>query len=179
MLLFLGGITQIAVVHRGPLKIIPEFLQFIALAVLLVFGLGKLFKNPRRCGYLFPLPFLVQQLLPWSFLRSFHGSPLEFLFGGGFALFPWLGFVLFGVFILGLEKNVYRGLQAALAAAFVMSYAVAGVPLQKFWMSLSYILLALLVITLAFGLGRLVARQGERCFSCMRLNSSPCREGIR
>lgn len=164
VILFFGGITQIAIVHRGPLKIIPEFLQFIALAVLLVFGLGRLFKNPRRCGYLFPLPFLVQQLLPRAFLQSSQGTPLAFFFGSGFALFPWLGFVLFEVFLLGLGKNLYRVLQAALLAAFVLSFVVGRIPLQKHWMSLSYIVLALLVITLAFSLGRVAARKCGNAF---------------
>jgi hypothetical protein len=159
VLLFFGGITQIVIAHRGPLRLLPEFLQFIALAVLLVFGLGKLFKNPRFCGFLFPVPFLVQQLLPSSFLRFCQGSPLTFAFGGAFALFPWLGFVLFGVFLLGLGKNPYRVLQAVLLAAFFLSYTVGGIPLHKFWMTLSYMLLALLVITLAFSLGQMAARK--------------------
>jgi hypothetical protein len=161
LILFFGGITQIVIVHRRTLRMIPEFLQFIALSILLLFVLSKLFKNPRHCGYFFPVPFLVQQQLPMTFLRSFAGSPLEFLFGGGFALFPWLGFVLFGVFILSAGKSLYTWLQATLCASFILSYAIAGVPLHKFWMSLSYILLALLVITLAFSLGRVIAGRVE------------------
>jgi hypothetical protein len=157
VLLFFGGVTQIMIVHRGPLRLAPEFLQFIALEVLLLFGLGKLFKNPRRCGWLFPLPFLVQQLLPWSFLRSFQGTPMAFLFGNGFALFPWLGFVLFGVFILDLGKRSFLRLQAALLGALVLSLAVLKIPLRKFWMSLSYMLLGLLAIALAYTLGRILA----------------------
>ena len=164
IILFFGGSTQVVIAHGGRLRVIPEFLQFIALAVLLVFAFSKLFKNPRHCGYLFPVPFLVQQLLPWSFLRSFNGSPLSFLFGGSFVLFPWLGFVLFGVFILDLKKASYRLLQAMLFAAFVLSFAVGRIPLKKFWMSLSYILLALLVITLAFSLGRLIVRWSGNVF---------------
>jgi hypothetical protein len=164
IILFFGGCTQVVIAHGGRLRVIPEFLQFIALAVLLVFAFSKLFKNPRHCGYLFPVPFLVQQLLPWSFLRSFFGSPLSFLFGGGFVLFPWLGFVLFGVFLLGLKKKYYRLLQATLFAAFVLSFAVGRIPLKKFWMSLSYILLALLAITLAFSLGRVIARRSGSVF---------------
>ncbi|HEX7502332.1 MAG TPA: hypothetical protein VF451_02835 [Acidobacteriota bacterium] len=164
LLLFFGGITQIAIVHRRTLRLIPEFLQFIALAILLLFALSKLFKNPRHCGYFFPVPFLVQQLLPMPFLRSFAGSPLGFLFGGGFALFPWLGFILFGVFILSLSRKSYIWLQATLCAGFILSHAIAGIPLQKFWMSLSYILLALLVITLAFSLGRVIAVRVESLF---------------
>ena len=157
--MFFGGSTQIAIVHGGHWRIEPEFLQFIALAVLLVFACSKLFKDPRACGYFFPVPFLVQQVLPGSFLHSWAGTPLSFLFGSNFVLFPWLGFVLFGVFILGLKKKLYRGLQLLLFAAVVLSIVVAGLPLKKFRMSGSYIFLALLVITVVFSLGRLIVRQ--------------------
>jgi hypothetical protein len=159
--LFFGGVTQVAIVHYGRWRIIPEFLQFIALAMLLLFALGKILKDARRCGYFFPVPFLVQQLLPWSFQSSFQGSPLAFLFGQGFALFPWLGFVLFGVFILDLRQRLYRGLQAVLLGSCVVSYAAGGIPLHKFRMSLTYILLALSAIMLAFSLGRAVARRSD------------------
>lgn len=163
-LLFFGGSTQIVIARGGHLRIFPGFLQFIGLAILVFFILSRLFQNPRICGYLFPIPFLIHQLLPLSFLQSFRGSLLSFLFGGGFALFPWFGFILFGVFILGLKKNLYRWLQAALVVVFVLSYAVGRIPLRKFWMSLSYILLALLLITLAFTLGRMIVRLRENAF---------------
>ncbi len=162
LILFFGGLTQVAIIHGGRWMVIPEFLQFIALALLLLFALGKLLKNPWRCGYFFPVPFLLQHLLPWTAARSVWGPPLEFLFGGGFSLFPWLGFVLFGVFILGLEKKYYRALQAALLAAFVLSYWVAGIPLSKFWMSLSYLWLALSAIMLAVSLGRAIALRAQK-----------------
>lgn len=162
LILFFGGMTQVAIIHGGRWRVIPEFLQFIALALLLLFALGRLLKNPWRCGYFFPLPFLLQHLMPWSAARSFWGPPLEFLFGGSFSLFPWMGFVLFGVFILGLERKYYRTLLAALFAAFVLSYWVAGIPLSKFWMSLSYLLLALPIIMLAVSLGRAIAERAQK-----------------
>jgi hypothetical protein len=162
LILFFGGMTQVAIIHGGRWMVMPEFLQFIALALLLLFALGRLLKDPCRCGYFFPVPFLLQHLLPWSAARSFWGPPLEFLFGGGFSLFPWMGFVLFGVFILGLEKKYFRALLAALLAAFVLSYWVAGIPLSKFWMSLSYLLLALPTIMLAVSLGRAIAWRAQK-----------------
>lgn len=164
VILFFGGSIQAAVAHNGHWRIFPEFLQFIALAMLLVFGLGKVFKSPRASGYFFAVPFLVQQLLPYAFQEAVQYSPLGFVFGSHFALFPWLGFVLFGIFILGLRRDLYRWLQGMLAVAFALAFFLARMPLNKFWMSLSYIFLALLLITLAFSLGRLIVRREAHVF---------------
>jgi hypothetical protein len=164
LILFFGGSTQVVIFFGGNLRVAPEFLQFIALAVLLLFALSKFFKNPRDCGILFPVPFLVQQLLPWSFMISFEGSPLAFVFGRGFALFPWLGFFLFGVFLLSLKRNLLYWLQGALAAAFVLSRALFNIPLNKFWTTLPYIFLALLATAIAFSLARWITGQAGRIF---------------
>jgi len=164
VLLFVGGSTQVVIAHGGRLRLFPEFLQCIALSVLLIFFLGRLFAEPRRCGILFPVPFLVQQLLPGDFLRSCIGSPLGFIFGNGFVLFPWLGFFLFGVCLLWLERRRLPWLLAALSFTFVMSIAVAGVPLSKFWMSSSYMLLALAAAAFAFLLARWIAARGGTAF---------------
>jgi len=157
LLLFVGGSTQVVIAHGGRLRLFPEFLQCIAMAVLLIFVLSRPFTVPRRCGILFPVPFLIQQLLPWAFQRSGLGSPLGFIFGNGFVVFPWLGFFLFGVFLLWLKRRRLPWLLAALSFAFALAFAVAGVPLDKFWMSSSYMLLALAAITLAFLLARGIA----------------------
>jgi hypothetical protein len=157
LLLFFGGSTLVVIAHGGRLRVSPGFLQCIALAVLVLFLLSRAFRNPFHVGALFPVPFLVQQFLPLSVLRSVRGTPLIFLFGNGFALFPWLGFFLFGVFLLRLKRNSLPWLLAALSSAFVLSFALGGVPLQKFWMSVSYMLLALAAVTLAFLLARWIA----------------------
>ena len=107
--LFFGGLTQIVIVRGGQLRIFPEFLQSIALAILLVFRMGKLFPRPQLCGYLFPIPFLVQQLLRFSTPQSFKGPILQFVFGTGFCLFPWLGFVSLGILSLGWEGSPTAG----------------------------------------------------------------------
>jgi hypothetical protein len=162
VLLFLGGSTQVVIAHGGRLRLFPEFLQVIALSVLMLFVLGRLFAEPHRCGILFPIPFLVQQLVPGDFLRSCIGTPLGFIFGNGFVLFPWLGFFLFGVFLLRLRRDRVPWLLAVLSLAFVLSFAAARVPLEKFWMSSSYMLLALTAVTLLFWLARRIAAWGGK-----------------
>jgi hypothetical protein len=162
LLLFFGGSTQVVIVHGGRLRVAPAFLQCIALSLLLIFALSKLFKDPRRCGMLFPVPFLVKGLQSWLVPGSFKGESLEFIIGDGFSLFPWLGFFLFGIFLLWLKRRSLPWLAAALASAFILSFAAAGVPLNKFHMSLSYILLAFVAVTLAFFLAYGIARGADR-----------------
>ncbi|MBN2346061.1 MAG: hypothetical protein JXO51_06690 [Candidatus Aminicenantes bacterium] len=157
LILFFGGSTLIAVIHGGRLRIAFGLLQFIALAIVLVFALSKLFPDPRSCGWLFPIPFLVQQLAPASVLGSRGEFPLSMLFGNRFVLFPWLGFFLFGIFILGRKRGQRRVLMAVLIVAFALSHGIAAIPLRKFWMSLSYILLGLLVIVMALEFGRWIS----------------------
>jgi hypothetical protein len=162
LLLFFGGSTQVVIFHGGRLRVIPAFLQCIALSLLLIFALSKLFKDPRRCGMLFPVPFLVKGLQSWLVPGSFKGLRLEFIIGGNFSIFPWLGFFLFGIFLLWLKRRSLPWLVAALASAFILSFAAAGVPLKKFHMSLSYILLAFVAIALAFFLAYGIARGADR-----------------
>ena len=165
LVLFFGGSTQVVVAHGGSLRIFPEFLQCIALAVLVLFLLGKIFRDPFHVGSLFPIPFLLHLLMPLSFLRSCGGTPLGFLFGNGFTLFPWLGFFLFGVFILRLKRRLFFLLLAALGASAVLGLALAGGAPRKFFMSPSYIFLALLAVSLAFALARLIAAGADRVLS--------------
>ncbi len=160
LLLFFGGSTQVVVAHGGRLRIFPEFLQCIALAVLILFVLSRVFRNPFHVGCLFPVPFLIQHFLP----MTFSGSPLAFLFSKGFALFPWLGFFLFGVFILYLKGRTFFGLTAVLGAIAGLSLLWAGGTLNKFLMSPLYILLALLAVSLFFAMGRLIAALAKRAF---------------
>lgn len=159
LLLFFGGSTQIVIAHGGCWRILPEFLQCIGLSLLVIFALSKLFKDPRRCGMLFAVPFLVKGLQSGLRLDSCQGMRLQFVFSGGFTLFPWLGFFLFGVFLLWLKQSRLPWLLAVLSSAFILSFAVAGVRLQKFRMSFSYFLLALAAIALSFLLASLVARR--------------------
>jgi uncharacterized membrane protein len=160
LLLFFGGSTQVVVAHGGRLRIFPEFLQCIALAVFVLFVLSRVIRNPFHVGCLFPVPFLIQHFLP----LTFFGSPLAFLFSKGFALFPWLGFFLFGVFILYLKGRTFFRLTAVLGATAVVSLIWAGDMPNKFLMSPLYILLALLAVSLFFALGRLIAALSKRAF---------------
>lgn len=160
VLLFFGGITQVIIAHGGGWRIFPEFLQCIAMSLLAIFLLSKGLRRPLAIGVLFPLPFLAQQALSLTFYRP----PLNLLFSAGFALVPWLGFFLFGVLLLALGRRQAIGLLAALFPAAVLSLALAGRPPAKFHMSLSYILLALLVVVVCFVLARgLAAMPGRRC----------------
>ncbi len=145
------------VAHGGRLRIFPSFCKCIALAVLVLFVLSRVFRNPFHMGCLFPVPFLIQHFLP----LTFYGSPLAFLFSQGFALFPWLGFFLFGVFILYLKGKTFYQLTAVLGATAVLGLIWAGGMPNKFLMSPLYILLALLTVSL-FALGRLIAALASR-----------------
>lgn len=157
VLLFLGGSTYTSLSHGGPLRLDPGFLQVIALSLLLLFVLGRILPRADHAGLLFPLPFAVHALLPLSFLQHSRGTCLAFLFGKGFALFPWLGFFLFGVFLLKLSRRLRPWLLAALALALAASQAAFQAPLRKFWMSPAYMLLALLAVFLLFTLARGIA----------------------
>ncbi len=132
LLLFFGGSTQVVIVHGGRLRVIPEFLQCIALSLLLIFALSKSFKDPRRCGMLFPVPFLIKGLQSWLLPGSFSGLSLEFIIGGNFSMFPWLGFFLFGIFLLGLQRSSLPWLAAVLASAFILSFAAPGYSRKNF-----------------------------------------------
>lgn len=156
-ILFFGGSTHIVVAHGGSLRIFPEFLQCIALAVIALFLLGKIVRDPLRLGALFPIPFFVPMLLPPSILSWIRGTPLIFLFGGGFSLFPWLGFFLFGVLVLNLKQSQRFLLGAALAAAAALGLVREDFAPRKFSLSPAYVFLALLVIVLAFALARGIA----------------------
>ena len=164
LLLFFGGSTQIVIAKGGHLRIEPGFLQCIALAVLVLFLLSRLFRDPLAVGHLFPLPFLIQQLLPLSFPRSFHGTPLAFLFGNGFVLFPWLGFFLFGVFILRLKRGLLFPLALLLGAGAAMALGLEGNRPGKFWMSPAYMLLSLLAVSLFIVLARWIAKHAGCAF---------------
>ncbi len=164
LLLFFGGSTQIVIAQGGRLRIEPGFLQCIALALLVLFLLSKLFRDPLAVGHLFPLPFLIQQLLPLSFQRSFPGTPLDFLFGSGFVLFPWLGFFLFGVFILRLKRGLLLPLTLLLGAGAALALGLESGAPGKFWMSPAYILLSLLAVSLFFVLARRIAGRASRTF---------------
>ncbi len=165
LVLFFGGSTQIVITHRGSLRVFPGFLQCIALAVLVLFLLSKVFRDPFHAGVLFPLPFLVQQFLPLAVLRAARGTPLAYLFGNGFVLFPWLGFFLFGVFILHLRHKLLWPLTALLGVVSVIALALEGGAPMKFWMSPAYICLALLAVSLAFALARRIAGSVSRALS--------------
>jgi len=157
-LLFFGGVFQIVVAHGGPPRIFPEFLQCIALALLVLFLLSRVIRRVLWIGWLFPLPFVVHQLVP----VDFSDAPLNLLFSRGFALFPWLGFFLFGVLLLHLPRKRVPWLAVALAAAAAASLALSGRMPEKFVMSPSYMLLALLATSLFFMLARGMAAAAFR-----------------
>lgn len=150
LLLFFGGSTQIVIMHGGVLRVAPEFLQCIALSLLALFLLSRAFRNPLHVGFLFPVPFLAQQLLRLIPPLALRGTPWEYLFGTGFALLPWLGFFLFGAFLLDRGRQLSFRLPGMLAVAFAASHVLAGMKLEKFWMSLPYVFLALLAVSLAY-----------------------------
>lgn len=152
-LLFFGGVFQIVIAHGGPLRIFPGFLQCIALALLVLFLLSRVIRRTLRIGWLFPLPFVVPHLLPANFSDGTFGL----FFGRGFALFPWLGFFLFGVLLLRLRRAWVPRLAVALAVASAASLALSGRMPDKFAMSVSYALLALLASSLLFLLAHLIA----------------------
>jgi hypothetical protein len=154
-LLFFGGYTQIKIAHPEINTLIPEFLQFSALAILLVFTLMKIFKNARIIGYLFPLPFLLHLAFQNHFLSflKLEGAWQGFLFGGGgFSLFPWSGFFLYGIFLFDLKKKGPGLLSMLLITGVLSIMSIFGlkIPVNKFNMSLSYMFLSLFVITLCY-----------------------------
>lgn len=159
-LLFFGGVTQIVVTHGGPLRIVPEFLQCIAMSLLVLFLLSRVIRRPLRIGWLFPLPFVVHQLVT----ADFPAAPLNLFFSRGFALFPWLGFFLFGVLLLSLRRAWVTRVATALAVASGASLALSGRMPDKFAMSFSYALLALLATSLFFLLARGMAGRARRGF---------------
>ena len=159
-LLFFGGVTQVVVAHGGPPRVFPEFLQCIALALLVLFLLSRVIRRTLWIGWLFPLPFVVHQLVP----ADFSDAPLNLFFSRGFALFPWLGFFLFGVLLLHLPRKRVPWLAAALAAAAAAGLALSGRVADKFAMSPSYALLALLATSLFFMLARGMAGRARRGF---------------
>jgi len=155
LLLFFGGYTQIKIAHPEIDTFIPEFLQFSALSILLVFVLMKILKNTRMVGYLFPLPFLLHlgfQNNYLSFLKL-EGIWSGFIFGtGGFPLFPWSGYFLFGIFLFYFRKK-RLGLQFVLlltGSLSMFTIFILKIPVNKFNMSLSYIVLSLFVATFWF-----------------------------
>ncbi|MFC2168649.1 hypothetical protein ACFLRW_06645, partial [Acidobacteriota bacterium] len=155
VLLFFGGFTQIVISHPNEFGIIPEFLQVSALSILLILFLSKIFKNIYLVGFLFPVPFILHLLyqngvfsLPTVWPRF-----TSFLFGSAaFPLFPWSGFFLFGVFLLYLrraKKNLVW-VFATFGLLSLISISMLRIPVEKFNMSLSYILLSLCVSSLFF-----------------------------
>ncbi len=162
-LLFFGGVTQVAIAHGGPPRIVPEFLQCIALALLVLFLLSRVIRRELHIGWLFPLPFVVHQLVP----VGFPDAPLNLFFSRGFALFPWLGFFLFGVLLLRLRRAWVPRLAVGLAAASAASLALSGRMPDKFAMSPSYALLALLASCLLFMLARAMAGGAGGVFRVM------------
>jgi len=155
VLLFFGGYTQIKIAHPLKTSFIPEFLQFCALAVLLVFLLAKLFKNPLHSGYLFPFPFLLHigyQAGYFPFLET-AAAWRFFLFGpGGFSLFPWAGYFLYGILLLHIKdkKNVPAAMMLSTGLPAAITILLPRVPIDKFHMSVSYMFLSLFVVTCFF-----------------------------
>jgi uncharacterized membrane protein len=150
VLLFFGGYTQIVVAHPGISHFMPEFLQFSALSMLVIFLLSKIFKKMIQIGYVFPVPFLLHFIYQMDFFPFIDRFPRlsAFVFGSDiFPLFPWCGFFLFGIFLLHLRKKRWQlGVTTAIAGLVsFLSVFVFKVPITKFNMSLSYVLLSLFV----------------------------------
>lgn len=155
ILLFFGGYTQIKIAHPLKTSFIPEFLQFSALAILFVFLMAKLFKNPLFTGYLFPLPFLLHlcyQAGYFPFLSA-NAAWRYFLFGpGGFSLFPWAGYFFYGILLLHIRDKKNGPISVILSTGLlaVISIFLSRMPIHKFHMSLSYIFLSLFVASCLF-----------------------------
>ncbi len=155
LLLFFGGYTQIVIAHPDVKGFIPAFLQFNALAMLLLFILVKFLKNSRLAGYLFFFPFLLHFCYKLNWLPFLHSdaSWRFFLFGKiGFPLFPWAGYLLYGVLVLYLHKKS-KGLPILLTItgiSSIFSILVLKIPVHRYNMSLSYILLGLFVLAFLF-----------------------------
>lgn len=108
-------------------------------------------------GGLFFVPFLLHLGFKYHILEFLHtDAPLKTFFFGQhhFPLFPWSGFFLYGVLLLCLRKSI-RGLWAAIllnGGAAILTIFIFKIPLTKTNMSLSYMALALLVVTGVFAL---------------------------
>jgi len=155
VLLFVGGYTHIVIAHPGEKRLIPEFFQLIALGMLFIFLLMKMLRNTRLIGYLFFVPFLLHFSYKFNWLPFLHSNThwRTFVFGEtGFALFPWAGFLFYGIFILNLRKN-HKAIAALLlvsAISSVVLIVVAGIPVTRYDMSLSYMALSLFALTFLF-----------------------------
>jgi hypothetical protein len=167
LLLFFGGYSQIAIMRPGGSPLIPEFLQMSALSILLIFLLSKIIKKSVYIGGLFVVPFLLHLGFKYHVLEFLHtDAPLRTFFFGPhhFPLFPWSGFFLYGVLLLYLRKSI-RGLWAAIllnGGAAVLTIFILNIPLTKTNMSLSYMALALLVVTGVFTLFVWLQKHGHR-----------------
>ncbi len=155
-LLFVGGYTQIVIAHPSETRLVPEFLQVSALAMLLIFGLSKIFKNIYYAGYLFWLPYLLHFLLQHGREPIQIGGAnrlISFFFAtGAFPLFPWGGFFLYGILLLHLRRKKWAliYLTAATGVLSFLSIFVIRVPINKFDMTFSYMALSLFAATLLF-----------------------------
>jgi hypothetical protein len=155
LLLFFGGYTQIKIAHPLKTSLFPEFLQLSALAILLLFLLAKLFKNPLHTGYLFPIPFLIHLCHQANFIPFLHiiGPWKYFLVGpGGFSLFPWAGYFLYGTLLLHIKDKKNGPLSVILSTGLLggITIFLLRIPINKSHMTLSYIFLSLFVVSCLF-----------------------------
>lgn len=155
LLLFFGGYTQIVIAHQKTGKLIPEFLQFNALGILLIFFLFRIFKDQRWVGYLFFLPFLIHLGFKYQLLPSLplYHSVLDYFVGKHiFPLFPWSGFLLFGVFMFSLREKpkIRRWIMVMTGLAAMAAVQVFRIPISRYDMSVSYICLSLFALTFVF-----------------------------
>lgn len=167
VLLFFGGFTQIVISHPGESRLVPEFLQVSALSILLILLLSKLFKNIHHVGFLFPVPFVLHLLYQSGVFHLPDVWPqfTSFIFGSAaFPLFPWSGFFLYGIFLLHLRKTRMYLLWvfAAFGLLSLFSIYVLSIPVEKFNMSLSYILLSLCVSAIFFFLFHILSSSRKK-----------------
>lgn len=176
VLLFFGGYTQILIVHPQLNRIIAEFFQFYALGILLIYVLFKILRDSRVIGYLFFLPFVIHLgytsgLIP---LKSVNLYWSQFFFGDlGFTLFPWGGYLLYGILILGVRKNrrVFMTVLVLTGSAALFSITILNIPVSRHRMSLSYMLLSLFVLAFLFyGFSRLLSMVRSIFFSSVLVN---------
>jgi hypothetical protein len=155
IILFVGGYTQL-VIQIGRLSpLIPGFLQFSALSILLVFLLFKLIKKTIYIGYLFPIPFILHLCFQYNYLHFLNINSIWrgfFIGSGAFSLFPWSGYFLYGIFLLELWKKKNRLFIALIITAMlsILFIFILKIPIIKFHMSLSYIFLSLFALTFIF-----------------------------
>ncbi|MCJ7582790.1 MAG: acyltransferase [Candidatus Aminicenantes bacterium] len=166
VLLFFGGFTQIVISHPDESRFVPEFLQVSALSILLILLLSKLFKNIHHVGFLFPVPFVLHLLYQNGVFSLPDILPqfTSFIFGSAaFPLFPWSGFFLFGVFLLRLRSSTLKLFWVFITFGFlsIFSVYVLHIPVEKFDMSLSYILLSLCTSALWFYLFHLLSSSSK------------------